>query len=158
MPFIVLRKNCNLITKQSLHTCWTDCCPSTPPFALPNLPHRCGAESQLFFYLETLKQIKAAVCFYCLGWWVCEVCYKALSWTWRMRHRERWSYHLWGPLILLYLSCLVRMDFMGKQSWLETCCLCILLSLSIMFHFVKWLRMNSVRKVAPLCRTHSSHM
>lgn len=77
MPFIVWQSNCNLITKPAVHTCWTDCCPSTSQhlFALPNLPHRCGAEPQLlhsFFYLESLKQIKGAVWFYCPGWWVCE--------------------------------------------------------------------------------------
>lgn len=100
-----------VIWSQSLHTCWTDCCPSTSQhlFALPNLPHRCGAEPQLlhsfFFYLKTLKQIKAAVRFYCpdsrVMPWVCKVYHKALSWTWRMRHREWWSYHLWGLLIFL---------------------------------------------------------
>lgn len=32
--YCLAKKSCNLITKQSLHTCWTDCCPSTPQHLL----------------------------------------------------------------------------------------------------------------------------
>lgn len=56
VPFIVLQKKV-VIRSQSLHTCWTRCCPSTSQHlsALLNLPHRCEAEPQLLlsFFLFT---------------------------------------------------------------------------------------------------------